>query len=205
MSHKWTSLIALLWHSWFSPTVLYTPSWWWWRQIDVWQTSMRHNCDRGVPWMVFITQHHDDVIKWKHFPRYWPFVRGIHRSPVNSQHKGQWRRALMFSLIWAWINGWVNNGEAGELRRHRAHYDVTVMIRISLQPLPFWGLFPHTSGRRQYCHWFRWLLVAALASKSTETTMRSCDATVMGGLCLPWGWLTTVCAISISRNDNKCK
>ena len=32
---------------------------------------------------------HDDVIKWKHFPRYWPFVRGIHRSPVNSQHKGQ--------------------------------------------------------------------------------------------------------------------
>ena len=40
---------------------------------------------------------HDDVIKWKHFPRYWPFVRGIHLSPVNSPHKGQWRRALMFS------------------------------------------------------------------------------------------------------------
>ena len=34
---------------------------------------------------------------------------------------------LKFSLIWAWINGWVNNGEAGDLRRHRAHYDVTVM------------------------------------------------------------------------------
>ena len=34
---------------------------------------------------------YDDVIKWKHFPRYWPFVRGIHRSPVNSRHKGQWR------------------------------------------------------------------------------------------------------------------
>ena len=40
---------------------------------------------------------HDDAIKWKHFPRYWPFVRGIHRSPVNSPHKGQWRGALMFS------------------------------------------------------------------------------------------------------------
>ena len=52
---------------------------------------------------------HDDVIKWKHFPRYWPFVRGIHRSSVNSPHKGQWRGALMFSLICAWINGWVNN------------------------------------------------------------------------------------------------
>ena len=48
-------------------------------------------------------------------------------SPVNSQHKDQWRWALMFSLICAWINGWVNNGEAGDLRRHRAHYDVTVM------------------------------------------------------------------------------
>ena len=42
---------------------------------------------------------HDDVIKWKHFLRYWTFVRGIHRSPVNSPHKGQWRRALIF--LWS--------------------------------------------------------------------------------------------------------
>ena len=39
---------------------------------------------------------HDDIIKWKHFPRYWSFVRGIQRSPVNSPYKGQWRRALVF-------------------------------------------------------------------------------------------------------------
>ena len=70
---------------------------------------------------------HDDVNKWKHFPRYWPFVRGIHRSPVNFLHKSQWRRALMFSLICTWINSWVNYREAGDLRRHRAHYDVIVM------------------------------------------------------------------------------
>ena len=70
---------------------------------------------------------HDDVIKWKHFPRYWPFVRRIHRSPVNSPHKAQWRGALMFSLIYARINGWVNNREAGDLRRHQAHCDVIVM------------------------------------------------------------------------------
>ena len=70
----------------------------------------------------------DDVIKWKKFPRHWPFVRGIHRWPVNSQHKGQWRGALvLFSLISAWINRWVNNCEAGDLRRHHAHYKVTVM------------------------------------------------------------------------------
>ena len=74
-----------------------------------------------------IQPYHDDVIKWKHFPRYWPFVRGIHRSPVNSPHKGQWRGALMFSLICAGINGWVNTREAGDLRRYRGHYDVTVM------------------------------------------------------------------------------
>ena len=60
--------------------------------------------------------NHNDVFKWKHFPRYWPFVRGIHRSPVNSPHKKQWRGVLMFSLICVWINGWVNN-----------HRDVTVM------------------------------------------------------------------------------
>ena len=79
------------------------------------------------------TPRHDDVIKWKHFPRYWPFVWGIHRSPVNSPHKGQWRGALIFSLICVSINGWVNNREAGALRRYRAHYDVSVMsIRFPL-------------------------------------------------------------------------
>ena len=71
--------------------------------------------------------NHDDVIKWKHFPRYWPFVRRIHRSPVNSLHKGQWRGALMFSLICTWINSWVNHPETGDLRCHRAHCDVSVM------------------------------------------------------------------------------
>ena len=72
---------------------------------------------------------YDYVIKWKHFPSYWPFVRGIHRSLVNSPHtQSQWRGALMFSLICVWINGRVNSCEAGDLRRHRAHYDVIVMV-----------------------------------------------------------------------------
>ena len=85
--------------------------------------------EMGILRVFFIILKHDDVIKWKYFPRYWPFVRGIHRSPVNSPHKCQWRGALMFPLICVWINGWVNNGEAGDLRHYRAHYDVTVMIR----------------------------------------------------------------------------
>ena len=84
---------------------------------------------------------HGDVIKWKHFPRYWPVVRRIHRSPVNSLHKGQLRRALMFSLICASINGWANNREAGELKRHRAHYDVIVMDKH------FHGIFAQLNRR----------------------------------------------------------
>ena len=55
------------------------------------------------------TKNHGDVIKWKHFPCYWPFVRRIHQSPVNSTHKGQWCGALMFcstcalnKQLWGW-------------------------------------------------------------------------------------------------------
>ena len=62
------------------------------------------------------------------------WLRGIHWSPVNSPHPDQWRGALMFSLICAWTNGSVKNQDAGDLGRHRAHYDVTVMrFRIVIQ------------------------------------------------------------------------
>ena len=70
-----------------------------------------------------LTREDSGPLEWRHNGRHavsnhqphWPFVRGIHRSPVNSPHKGQWRGALMFSLICAWINAWVNNREAGDL------------------------------------------------------------------------------------------
>ena len=55
-------------------------------------------------------------------------VWGIHRWPVNSPNKGQWRRNLMFSLIYTWTYGWVNNGDTGNLRHNCAHHDVTVML-----------------------------------------------------------------------------
>ena len=58
-------------------------------------------------------------------------MQGLHRSPVNWLHKGQWCGALMFSLICDWLNGWVNNREAGDLRHYRAHYDVTVMVQFT--------------------------------------------------------------------------
>ena len=106
----------------------------WWRLqwVDrftgtiVWDAFILLSFQQYLIWGIHAALH-DDVMKWKHFPRYWPFVRGIHRSPVNSPHKGQWRGALIFSLISVWINGWVNNREAGDWRHHRAHYDVIVM------------------------------------------------------------------------------
>ena len=58
-------------------------------------------------------------------------------TPVNSPHKGQWRGALIFSLICPRTNSWANDGGAGDLRRHRAHYDVIVM---TMNPIPaFWA------------------------------------------------------------------
>ena len=106
----------------------------------------------------------DDVIKWKHSPRYWPFLLGMHRSPVNSPHKGQCHGALMFLWSAPWINGWVNNREAGDLRRHRAYYDV-IAIRWDLKvSFEFVGCHPsrHIQNERDisyalysYC-WKRW-------------------------------------------------
>ena len=64
---------------------------------------------------------------WWRLPRYCPFVRGIFRSSVNSPHKGQCHGALISSLVCAFTSGWVNNRDAGDLRRHRAQYDTTVL------------------------------------------------------------------------------
>ena len=77
---------------------------------------------RMLQWSLY-----DHVIKWKHFPHYWPFMWVIHQPTVNSPHQGQWGGVWWVLFIRAWINGWVNNHQAGYLRRHRAHYDVIVM------------------------------------------------------------------------------
>ena len=107
---------------------------------------------------VLINHITDDVIKWKRCPRYWPFVWGIHRSPVNSPHKGQWRVALMFSLICVWIYGWVNIREAGDLRRYLAHYDVIAMLCFLFYLIIIyflWNLFDRTSAL-QWWHIVPW-------------------------------------------------
>ena len=92
-----------------SPNLYFLFSWW------------RHQMETCSTSLAFVRRIH----RW---------LRGIHRSPVNSPHTDQWRGALMLSSICAWTNGWLNNRDAGYLRRHCAHYDVTVMwYRIVIQ------------------------------------------------------------------------
>ena len=95
--------------------------------LDSTTTSMvkHYVSDESIMMFYLFLGLHDDVIKWKKNPRYWPFVRGIHRSPVNSPLKGQWRSfSVFFDLCLYWTSGWVNVSYS---RRHHAQYDATVM------------------------------------------------------------------------------
>ena len=88
----------------------------------------------------------DDVIRKKHFPRSWLFVRRIRRSPWIPLTKASEEELLLFSLIctWTWTNGWVNNRDAGDLRRRLAHYNVTVMVCVK-EHIHYEGIL-HNSG-----------------------------------------------------------
>ena len=116
--------------------------------------SQFHDCSGSSAW-------------WRHQMETFSALLAIcaGNSPVPGEfpaHKGQWRGALMFSLICVWINGWVNNREAGDLRRYHAHYDVIVMDMtlknvgnyIHRNPL----VWPNKKTKRVYfrshtCHW----------------------------------------------------
>ena len=67
----------------------------------------------------------------------------VGNSPMNSPLKSQWSEALKFSLICAWVTDWVNNREADDLRRHRAHYDDIVIRKMLICTID--SLLPHIS------------------------------------------------------------
>ena len=83
------------------------------------------NVFNHVEWIIHLSW-------WRHqmktFPRYWPLCGEFTGHRWIPLTKCQCRGALMFSLICVWINGWVNNRKAGDLRRHPAHYGTTVMF-----------------------------------------------------------------------------
>ena len=111
-----------------------------------------------------------DVIKWKHLPGYW--------SPVDSPPKGQWHGALMFSLICAKINFWVNNCEAG----YCAHHDVVIM----------------NHGSQQF-----WKHVVSISIKFAFYQKKKPPDTFP--LCLQWaGWMTLNVQLCLSTSGTKC-
>ena len=135
--------------------------------INLYSRATKNVSRHYISKLIYFPFIHDDVIKWKHFPRNWPFVREIHRSPVNFPHKGQWRGALMFSLIYAWINDWVNNREAGDLRRQDGHYDVIVM-----SPL-FHSVPNHISS--PYFHSWSYLISHSISVEPNTCTLHIQD------------------------------
>ena len=84
---QWNVLspVSVIWRCYF---LRHLASQWCW-------TSSTPVVRRYPPWPGQCLNMHDDVIKWKHFPRYWPFLRGIHWSPVNYQHKQMPSRSLL--------------------------------------------------------------------------------------------------------------
>ena len=152
---------------------------------------------------------YDDVIM-EQIPRYWLFVRGIHRWPVDSPHKGQWRGAL----ICAWINVWTNNRNADDLRRHRDHYDVTVMLTSSTVVYPDGPLymvpailchdmvisgFPaqRVSNAELTCCKPRYILKKKQSSgRRFETPRRSCDICIDIVIFVMWVYHMLICLYS---------
>ena len=120
---------------------------------------------------ILIQRVHDDVIKRKHFPRYWPFVMGLHWWPVDSPNKCQWREALMFSLIYVWTNGWANHRDSDtcDLRCHRAHYGV-IAGYVSLKTLLVTKCVQNKEGVSST---ITWLLFGISHDVNTITTMRN--------------------------------
>ena len=123
-------------------------------------TTVASTCDeslslRQMMWLSFHYMRtrftlHDAFTWWRHqmeiFSALLALCAGNSPVPVNSPHKGQWRGALMFCLICARIDDWVNNREAGDLRRHRGHYDVIVMRKMET-----WEIHASYSEVRRGC------------------------------------------------------
>ena len=91
-------------------------------QYILWYLSIRYGSSMDIDFVIAWWRHQMET-----FSALLALCAGNSPVPVNSLHEGQWRGGLIFFFICAWINSWVNNREAGDLRRSRAHYDVNVM------------------------------------------------------------------------------
>ena len=104
---------------------------------------------------------HDDVIKWKHFPRYWPLARGIQQSPVVSPHKRKLRGALVVSLIGQTVE---------QTLETPVIWDAIALIMMSL-----WCKQQITISPRRHCDYFVEQEHWGLNFKSTWARWWLCD------------------------------
>ena len=99
------------------------PTWSWYGIFAHLQLPRKTRSSQLVRW----NMNHDGVVKWKHFPCYWPFAREFHWWPVDSPQSPVTRSVAVFFDPRLKKNGWANNRDAGDLRRYWGHYDVTGM------------------------------------------------------------------------------
>ena len=152
----------------------------------VWITEL------GQQWFLIINAKGVHVfiynIRWKHWQHMMTSSNGNIVRVIGSmcgEFTGRrWRGALVFSLICSWRNGWVNNREAGDLRRHRAYYGVIVMmvLHLLIWPLEKSRFVPmctiHTiiyaTGRKQYYHTFLFALWYIVLNRINIIHMHGC-------------------------------
>ena len=102
-------------------------------------------------------------------------------SPATGEFPSQrpMTRSLIFSLICAWANGWANNRDVGDLRRHRNHYDVTVMLPKTYMLMAILYILQSVVV---ICHW----LENTNVPSSPLTTAVTCHRLTPNTLGLEW-------------------
>ena len=119
----------------FYPSIHYQ---WHGESLDCPRTTVMHLKYIGEQttwiWWKQILYPQQKITTWRHqmktFSALLALCEGIHWSPVDSPHKVQERGALIFSSICTWTSNWADTRDAGDLRRHRANYDVTAMTHL---------------------------------------------------------------------------
>ena len=68
------------------------------RPLTNWSLATPHSSPMSECWHRWVT-YYCDVMIWKHFPHYWPFVRRIHRSPANQTGLVMWCFGFHFIML----------------------------------------------------------------------------------------------------------
>ena len=110
-------------------------------------------------------------------------------SPVAGEFPAQRPVTRSFDVffICAWINGWVNNREAGDLRSIRPHYDITVMLSVTGYNI-----------RDKKCNPLTGCCKVKFHKKPSINTLRQYGRQFADDILIAFSWLKCMCLIKIS-------